>query len=128
MMPLINRIYQFIHRLKKLLRLIEKEVLMKNVIKSVLGALVLSVFVLGLPVLVIVNMFIIAKLTLFLAILLVMLVVVWPFIYYFFYYALLKNYHPKINEINTKIPYLVESSIVSFILLTIGIIVLAVIF
>ncbi|MCD8562082.1 MAG: hypothetical protein LRY20_01210 [Acholeplasmataceae bacterium] len=101
---------------------------MHSVVKSVLGALLLSIFVLGLPVLVIVNMFIIAKLTLFLAILLVLIVMAWPFLYYAFYYALLKNYHDKLNEINTKIPYMVESTIISLVLMVIGIIVLSVIF
>lgn len=128
MKPSVNAIFQFFYRYKKLLKLIEKQITMHSVVKSVLGALLLSIFVLGLPVLVIVNMFIIAKLTLFLAILLVLIVMAWPFLYYAFYYALLKSYHDKLNEINTKIPYMVESTIISLVLMVIGIIVLSVIF
>ncbi len=128
MKSLINRIDQMLHRFKKLMKLIDKEASMKSVIKSVLGALLLSFLTLLLPVLLVINMFIYTKLTLFLAILLVILVVSWPFIYYYFYYRLLKLYHPTVENINTKIPYWIESSLIALILLIIGIIVLSIIF
>lgn len=128
MKPLINRIDQFFFRYKKLIKLIDREVTMRNTVKSVFGALILSLLVLAIPVLVVINMFIISKLTLFLAILLVLMVMAWPFLYYDVYYKLLKNYHPRIQEINTKIPYWTESTIISVVLLIIGIIVLSIIF
>jgi hypothetical protein len=128
MKQLVNRIDQAFYRFKKLLKLIDHEAEMKNVVKSVFSAFILSLFVLAIPVLIIINMFIISKLTFILAILLVIIVVLWPFLYYAFYYKILKNYHPKIQSINTKLPYLVESSIIAFILLIIGIVVLSIIF
>jgi len=128
MKSLINRIDQMLHRFKKLMKLIDKEASMKNVVKSVFGALLLSFLSLLIPVLLVINMFIYTKLTIFLAILLVILVVSWPFIYYYFYYRLLKLYHPTVGNINIKIPYWIESSLIALILLIIGIIVLSVIF
>lgn len=128
MKQLISKLDQFFYKYRKLLKLIDHEVNMKSVVKSVFGALILSLLVLVLPVLIIVNMFIISKLTLFLAILLVLLVMAWPFLYYDVYYKLLKNYHPRVQDINTKIPYWTESTIISIVLLIIGIIVLSVIF
>lgn len=128
MKQLISKLDQFFYKYRKLLKLIDHEVNMKSVVKSVFGALILSLLVLVLPVLIIVNMFIISKLTLFLAILLVLLVMAWPFLYYDVYYKLLKNYHLRVQDINTKIPYWTESTIISIVLLIIGIIVLSVIF
>lgn len=128
MKQLISKLDQFFYKYRKLLKLIDHEVNMKSVVKSVFGALILSLLVLVLPVLIIVNMFIISKLTLFLAILLVLLVMAWPFLYYDVYYKLLKNYHPRVQDINTKIPYWTESTTISIVLLIIGIIVLSVIF
>lgn len=128
MKSLINRIDQMLHRFKKLVKLIDKQTTMKSVVKSVLGALLLSFMTLLLPVLLVINMFIYTKLTFFLAIVLVILVVSWPFIYYYFYYRLLKLYHPSVENINTKIPYWIESSVIALVLLVIGIVVLSVIF
>jgi hypothetical protein len=117
----------FFRRFKKLVKLIDKETKMKYVVKSVLGALLISSLILLLPVLVIVNMFIYTKLTLFLAILLVIMVMAWGFLYYYFYYKLLKNYHPKLEEYNTLLPQLVESSLVSLFFMFLGIIILAIV-
>lgn len=127
MKSLINRIGQFFFRYRKLIKMIDRESTMKNAVKSVFGALLLSLFMLLLPVLVIVNMFIISKLTIFLSIFLLCIVLSWPFLYYYIYYALLKNYHPKIKDINTNIPYWTESIIISVILLFVGITVLSVV-
>ena len=124
----INRIDQWFYRYRKLNRLIDERTNIKTVSKSVLGALILSLLIIALPTLVIINMFIFTKLTVFLAILLVMMITMWPFLYFWFYYQLLKNYHESLDNVNTRIPYVVESSIMSFILLTIGVIVLSIIF
>jgi len=127
MNSLMNRVFMFFRRFKKLVKLIDKETKMKYVVKSVLGALLISSLILLLPVLVIVNMFIYTKLTLFLAILLVIIVMAWGFLYYYFYYKLLKNYHPKLEEYNTLLPQLVESSLVSLFFMFLGIIILAIV-
>ena len=127
MNSLMNRVFMFFRRFKKLVKLIDKETKMKYVVKSVLGALLISSLILLLPVLVIVNLFIYTKLTLFLAILLVIMVMAWGFLYYYFYYKLLKNYHPKLEEYNTLLPQLVESSLVSLFFMFLGIIILAIV-
>jgi hypothetical protein len=124
----MDKFYRFFDRFKKLVKLIDRETKMNNVIKSVLGALLISLLCLLIPGLIIINMFINTKLNLILAIFSVLLVMSFSFIYYYFYYRLLKNYHPKLENINTRIPQLVESSIISFIFLVIGIIVLSFIF
>jgi hypothetical protein len=124
----MDKFYSFFNRFKKLVKLIDRETKMNLVIRSVLGALLFSLLSLLIPALIIINMFINTKLTFLLAILSVILVMSFSFIYYYFYYRLLKNYHPKLENINTTIPQYVESSIISFIFLVIGIIVLSFIF
>jgi c-di-AMP phosphodiesterase-like protein len=128
MKRLINLIDQTIYRFKKLNKLIDSKTTTSSVVKSVLSALLITVIILAIPVLIVVNMFIISKLTFILAILLVVIVVSWPYLYYAFYYKILKNYHEEIKDINTKLPYLIESSIIAIVLLTVGIIVLSIIF
>ncbi|HBG33645.1 MAG: hypothetical protein A2084_01885 [Tenericutes bacterium GWC2_39_45] len=125
---LIDKVFVFFRRFKKLIKLIDKKTSVKSVVKSVAGALLLSILIIAIPVLVIINMFIYAKLTFLLSVFLVIIVMGWSFLYYFFYYKLLKNYHEELSEINTKIPQLVESSIVATFFFFIGIIVLATIF
>ena len=125
---LLDKFFGYFRRFKKLLKIIDKETTMKSVVKSILGALLLSLLVLLLPVLVVVNMFIYAKLTIVLSFILLFFLIMWPFLYYFFYFHLLKNYHPKLEDINTRIPMIVESSFVSLFLLILGIIILATIF
>jgi hypothetical protein len=127
MNSLMNRVFMFFRRFRKLVKLIDRETKMKYVIKSVLGALLLSTLILVLPTLVVVNMFIYTKLTLFLAILLIFFVMGWGFLYYFFYYKLLKNYHPKLEEYNTLLPQLVESSFVALFFMFLGIIIISII-
>lgn len=128
MKALINRIDQFFFRYRKLIKMIDGQATIKTTLKSVFGALLLSVLTILIPILILVNMFIISKLTLFLAILILIFIVAWPFLYYYLYYALLKNYHPKIQDFNIKIPFWTESTLISIILLIIGIVVLTVIF
>ncbi|MBU1144182.1 MAG: hypothetical protein KKH92_11150 [Firmicutes bacterium] len=127
MNSLMNRFFMFFRRFRKLVKLIDKETKMKFVIKSVLGALLFSTLIILLPTLLVINMFIYTKLTLFLSILLVVLVMAWGFLYYFFYYKLLKNYHPKLEEFNTLVPQLVESSFVALFFMILGIILISVI-
>lgn len=128
MNTMINRIFSFFRRYKKLLRLIDRETTMKSVLKSVAGALVLSLFSIAIPVLVVVNMFIYTKLTFILSIFLVIIIMGWSFLYYFFYYRLLKSYHDKIKNINTLLPQLTESTMVATFFLVVGIVVLSIIF
>jgi len=128
MNALIDKVFVFFRRFKKLIKMIDKKTSVKSVIKSVAGALLLSILIIAIPVLVIINMFIYAKHTFLLSVFLVIIVMGWSFLYYFFYYKLLKNYHEELSEINTKIPQLVESTIVATFFFFIGIIVLATIF
>jgi len=128
MNALINKIFVFFRRFKKLIKLIDQKTTIKTVVKSVAGALLLSLAVVTIPVLVIINMFIYAKHTFLLSIILVLIVMGWSFLCYFFYYKLLKNYHEELAEVNTKMPQLVESSIVALFFFFLGIIILATIF
>lgn len=124
----IEQIDRFIHRVKKLNRLIESKTSVKGVVKSVFGSLFLSILALAPLFLIVISMFIYTKLTILLSIFLVVLVMGWAFLYYFFYFRLLGNYYPAVKDINTKIPQLVESSIVAFVFLIVGIVVLISVF
>ncbi len=128
MKTLIDRIDRFIYRVKKLNRLIDQKTSIKGVIKSVFGALFLSILVLAPFMLIVINMFIYTKLTFFLSLLLVLLVMGWGFLYYFFYYRLLKSYFPQLEDVDTLTPQLFESSIIAFIFLIIGFVVLTSVF
>lgn len=128
MKSLINRIDQFLHRYKKLQQIIDKETKVQGVTKSVLGGLFITILILLIPVLVTVNVFIYTKLTFFLALCLSLLAISWPYLYYMIYFRLLKTYYPKLEDVNTKIPLLVEASIISLVLFVIVITVLSIIF
>ncbi len=125
---IIDSVFRFFRRFSKLVKMIDKKTSMKLVVKSVFGALLISILIVLLPALAMINMFIYTKLTFFISILLVLLIMGWSFLYYYFYYRLLKNYHPSLEDINTKIPQLVESSIVAVFFMVIGIIVLSIVF
>ncbi|MCF7930009.1 MAG: hypothetical protein K9L02_00690 [Acholeplasmataceae bacterium] len=124
----IDSVFRFFRRFGKLVKLIDKKTSVKLVVKSVFGALLISILIILIPALVMINMFIYTKLTFLLSILLVLLIMGWSYLYYFFYYKLLKNYHPELNEINTKLPQLVESTIVALFFMILGIVVLSLVF
>jgi hypothetical protein len=128
MKTLIDRIDRFIYRVKKLNRLIDSKTSVQGVVKSVFGALILSILILAPFMLITINMFIYTKLTFFLSLILVLLVMGWGFLYYFFYYRLLKNYFPALEDVDTLTPQLFESSIIAFIFLVIGFVVLTSVF
>ena len=128
MKHIMDRVYKFYHKYRNLVKLIDRQTTMNTVLKSVFGALLISFLIILPPSILVINMFIFTKLKLFLSILLLCLVILWVYLYYHFYYKLLKNYHEKIKEINTKIPKNVEFAFVGFIMLTLGFIVLTVIF
>jgi hypothetical protein len=128
MKTLIDRIDRFIYRVKKLNRLIDSKTSIQGVVKSVFGALILSILILAPFMLITINMFIYTKLTFFLSLILVLLVMGWGFLYYFFYYRLLKNYFPALEDVDTLTPQLFESSIIAFIFLVIGFVVLTSVF
>ncbi len=121
----MNRVFKFFRRYRNLIKIIDKKTSMKFVVRSVLGALAISFLLVLLPALVIVNMFIYAKLTFLLSLLLLFLIVGWSFLYYYFYYRLLKNYYPNLQEVNTRVPQLVESIFVALFFLVLGIVVLS---
>jgi hypothetical protein len=128
MNSLIDRVFKFFRRFKKLVKLIDKKTELKLVIKSVLSALLISALIILIPALALINMFIYTKLTFFISVLLVIMLMGWSFIYYHFYYRLLKNYHPSLEDVNTKLPQLTESTIVALFFMFLGIVVLSVVF
>ena len=123
----INRLVKGYRRYIVLSKRIDENVKVKSIIKSVFGSLLLTLIIALLPILIIVNMFIYAKLTLFLAIVLLFIIVGAVYVYFQFYYVLLKNYHSKLEEINYRIPQIVESTFVAFIIFILGITLISVI-
>jgi len=128
MNSLIDKAFKFFRRFRKLVKLIDKKTEMKLVIKSVLSALAISVLIVLIPTLALINMFIYTKLTFIISILLVFILMGWSFLYYYFYYRLLKIYHPSLEDVNTKIPQLTESTIVALFFMILGIVVMSVVF
>jgi cobalamin biosynthesis protein CobD/CbiB len=124
----IDRIYKFYHRYRNLVKRIDAKTTMKTSTKSVLGALLISFLIILLPSILVINMFIYTKLTFILSVILLVFVLGWVFLYYHFYYILIKNYHEDIKEINTRIPQYVEATLSAFVLLILGIVVLATVF
>lgn len=124
---LSERLVKGYHRYMVLTKRIDHYVDVKSVIKSTLGSLLITLIIVLIPVLVIVNMFIYAKLTLFLAVLLLLIIMGAVYIYFYFYYVLLKNYHPKLEEVSYKQPQLIESTFVAIILMIIGIFLISII-
>jgi c-di-AMP phosphodiesterase-like protein len=108
-----------------LVRLIDKKVSTKSVVKSVVGGAFIALMIIAPVVLITINMFIYTKLMAFLSIFLFTLTLVWSLLYYGFYYKLLKNYHPEIKDINTKIPQYVETSFMMLFFSVLGIIILS---
>ncbi len=106
---------------------IDKYVTITSMIKATLGSLVITLFIVSIPVLVIVNMFIYAKLTLLLAIILLVVIMGGVYVYFNFYYVLLKNYHPKLEDVAYRLPQYIESTMVTLVILMIGIVVISVI-
>lgn len=128
MHTLMNRVFAFFRRYRNLTKIIDSKTSYKGIFKSVFGALLISTLALLLPTLIVINMFIYAKLTFILSMLLIVFIMIWTFLYYFFYYKLLKNYYPAIEDIDTRIPQYVESTMVAFVFLTLGIVILSTIF
>lgn len=128
MHTLMNKVFAFFRRYRNLTKVIDSKTGYKGILKSVFGALLISTLALLLPTLIVINMFIYAKLTVFLSVLLVIFIVIWTFLYYYFYYKLLKNYFPAIEDIDTRIPQYVESIFVAIFFIVLGIVVLSTLF
>ncbi len=116
----LDHLYKGYQRYLNLTKRVDSYVKTLTLVKSVLGSLLITVLIVLIPTLVVINMFIYTKLTLLLAVLLVVILIGAIFLYFNFYYLLLKNYHPKLEEVNYRIPQLVESTFVSIVVLIIG--------
>ena len=128
MTTMLNKIAQFYRRYRTLNRRIDRLTNLTTVTKSVLGALLLSLLMLSIPVLLVINMFIYTKLHVGLSILLVIFAVSWSYLYYDVFYRLLHQYHEPLEDVNTRLPQLVESTLIAFILLVFGTVLLLTIF
>lgn len=126
MTSLMNKIFAFFRRYKNLVKLVDQQTTFKTQIKSVLGSFVITLIMIALPMLITINMFIYAKHTVFLSYIMLALLIVGVLLYFAIYYKLLKNYHQKLEEINTKVPMLVEGIGVSLVVLIFGIIAISV--
>lgn len=128
MKRIMDRVYKFYHKYRNLVKLIDRQTTMNTTVKSVLGALLISFLLVLIPIILTINLFIFTKLTIFLSILLIIIMITWVYLYYHYYYVLIQNYHEKIKEINTTIPKYVEFAFVGFVILTLGFVVLMVVF
>ena len=96
--------------------------------KSVLGALLITMSILLIPLLMIISLFLFKDLYLLLGILLILLFCGGIFIYFFMYYKLLKSYQEELKSFNTKLPFLFDSILISSILLVLALPIVLIIF
>lgn len=128
MRTLLNKISTLFHKYKIINRRLNKVTTAWTTIKSVVFSTIISLLIVVLPVALVINMFIYTKLTFILSVILVLLVMTFIYLYYRFYFILLSNYHEEVKAINTKYVYWVETSVINFIILLIGIAVLSLLF
>ena len=96
--------------------------------KSALGALLITILILLIPLLMVISLFLFKDLHLLLGILLILLFCGGIFIYFFMYYKLLKSYQDELKIFNTKLPFLFDSILISSILLVLALPVVLIIF
>jgi hypothetical protein len=128
MKTLYHKLFIYFNRYKKVNKRMHGVVTTKDSVRSVIFSLVMSIIILVIPLLIVINMFIYTKLTLFLAICIVFIVLGFIYLYYWFYFQLLKNYQPKIEDINTSYIYWFETSLINLFLIIFAIIILSVLF
>ncbi len=128
MRRVLDTIRTFFKRYLTLNRRVNAIVGFKSVIKSVFGAFGVSFFILLIPVLFTINLFIYSDLHLMLSITLVLLAVSWSLIYYAVYYRLLANYEKSLDGLNTRILQWTESILIALLLTIIGMIVIVTLF
>lgn len=128
MNTMMDRFYKFFARYRKLTKIIDSKTKTSSAVKAVLSSMILAIIILLPAVILTINLFIYSKLIFLLACVLIFLALIWCLLYYAFYYKILKYYHPEIENINTKIPQYVETSFMMLFILTLGIIVLSIVF
>lgn len=128
MKMLLNNLFTLLNRYKTTNRRINAYATTFTVFKSMLFSFLISAIIISLPVAIILNMFIYTKLIFILSVLLVTVVMGWILLYYKFYFVLLTYYHEEIKKINLKYIFYIETSIINFLVLLIGIAVLSFLF
>lgn len=126
MKTLYNKVSQLFQRYKVTNKRLHQIIDSKTAFKATLFSIIMSLFIISLPIAIIINMFIFTKLTIFLSILIVILILLWVYLYYIFYFILLRNYDDRVNDLNTTYIFWVETSLINFILLWISIVVLSI--
>lgn len=103
-------------RYTTLSRRLDRMVTTKSVIKATLFSIVISAFVVLIPTLIIINLFIYSKLMIFLSICLGLIAIMFIVCYYYVYYTLLANYHDQIKQLNITLMKWTETALVSTIM------------
>lgn len=113
---MFKKINLFFTKYKHLSRKINDIITIKNTLKATSGALLISVLIILIPSLIVYNLYIFYKLRTILTIIIILIVFLFSFIFNYFYDQIVKNYHPVLNELNTKIVYLTDTIIAGIII------------
>ncbi|MDL2292122.1 hypothetical protein LJC17_00815 [Acholeplasma sp. OttesenSCG-928-E16] len=88
--------------------------------KSALFSLLITLLIAFIPMIIFIQLFIIPRIEMLLAFLILFTLIVSIFLYYLFYFKLLGYYNGKIKEINVKPVFYIEPTFISVILLILG--------
>src|SRR5690554_5370984 len=102
---MLKKLNLFFTKYKHLSVKINDIITIKNTIKATLGSLLFSVLIILIPSLIVYNLFIFHNLRTILTIVIILIVFLFSFTFNYFYDQIVKNYHPLLNEINTKFVY-----------------------
>jgi hypothetical protein len=128
MMKLLDKLSKGLSRYLAINRLINGRTSLRVVAKTFIWALVSSAVIASVPVLLVINMFIYTKLTLFLAILLLILALCWVYVYFLIYYKLLVIYVPSLEPVNLTYARRFEAVVTAAVIFAIGITVIVALF
>ena len=117
---LFDKLFTLYRRYKTMLHRLHEMTTSFSAFKATFFSMLIALLLLTLPLAIIINLFIFAKLSTFLSILIVLIINSWILLYYKFYFILLGYYHPKTKDLNTRYIYWVETSMINLIILLLG--------
>ena len=124
----MKKLKEYFKKYKVLNKRIEELTTTKNNIKSICFSLLITVLVLLIPILILSSLTLFANTGILIGIAMLLSLIGGIFFYNFIYYKLIISYNEEIKDVNTNIPFLVESGFLSSLIVFLGTIVLFVLF
>lgn len=124
---MIKKISKLLSRYKIQRYKLDNESNFKNYIKAIFSSILLTLLILLIPMLLIYNLFILDYLHTFLKVCIVILMPILSLIYNVLFIKVIKNYEPKLEQVEFKHLIIIETTIFSFFLTIITIVVISLI-